>query len=98
MEAEILDQLTRIETRQVEQSLLQKDVLNFSEALVYTGISESHMYKLTSKRLIPHSKPRGKLIFFDRKKLDVWRLSNPVITFAEIDAMTSTYISLNKAK
>ena len=98
MEADILERLTRIESRQVEQSLLQKDVLNFSEALIYTGISESHMYKLTSTRQIPHSKPRGKLIFFDRKKLDSWRLSNPVITFQEIDSRTSTYIALNKIK
>jgi excisionase family DNA binding protein len=98
MEQDIIDRLTRIEILIAEQNSLQKEVLTFEEALVYTGISESHMYKLTSKKLIPHSKPRGKLINFDRKKLDAWRLSNPVITFAEIDARTSTYTSLNKVR
>jgi excisionase family DNA binding protein len=98
MEEKILEMLSRIEARLNEQNLLQKDVFNFAEALVYTGISESHMYKLTHKRLIPHSKPGGKLISFDRKKLDAWRLSNPVMTYEEIDSRTSTYTSLNKKR
>jgi excisionase family DNA binding protein len=97
MEKEIADALARLESKLEEQNLLKKDVLNFEEACSYMDLSKSHLYKLTSKRLIPHSKPRGKLVFFERKKLDEWRLSNPVMTFTEIDNKTSTYVTLNKS-
>ena len=54
-----------------------KEVLTLDEACRYTGISRSYMYKLTSLEKIPHSKPSGKMIYFDRKKLDFWLLRNP---------------------
>jgi excisionase family DNA binding protein len=53
-----------------------KNVLTFSEALIYTGLKRSYMYKLTATGKIPHSKPNGKLIFFDRKLLDQWLTQN----------------------
>ena len=53
-----------------------KNVLTFSEALLYTGFKRSYMYRLTAAGKIPHSKPNGKLIFFDRRKLDSWLTSN----------------------
>ena len=49
----------------------------------YLGITESHMYKLTSGGKIPHYKPTGKLIYFSRSELDDWLLHNRV--FNEID-------------
>ena len=55
----------------------KKEVLTLDEACRYTGISRSYMYKLTSLEKIPHSKPSGKMIYFDRKKLDSWLLRNP---------------------
>lgn len=45
----------------IEQLLRgQKNVLNFSEACDFTGISPSYMYKLTHNARIPHYKPHGK--------------------------------------
>lgn len=42
----------------IEQLLRgQKNVLNFSEACDFTGISPSYMYKLTHSARIPHYKP-----------------------------------------
>jgi len=35
------------------------------------------MYKLTCAGKIPHSKPRGKLIYFEKKQLNSWLLGNP---------------------
>lgn len=61
----------------IEKLLLtNKKVLSFDEACDYTGISRSYMYKLTSSGKIPHSKPGGKLIFFNRDRLEVWLLAN----------------------
>ncbi len=53
-----------------------KNVLTLEEAVEYTGISRSYMYKLTARGEIPYSKPQGKLIYFSREKLDQWLLSN----------------------
>jgi hypothetical protein len=46
----ILDKLTEIANKLDEQNILQKTVLNLSEAAKYLDISESHLYKLTSTR------------------------------------------------
>ena len=53
-----------------------KRALTFDEACIYSGISKSYMYKLTSAGIIPFSKPNGKMIWFDKQKLDHWLLSN----------------------
>ena len=53
-----------------------KNVLTLEEAVEYTGISRSYMYKLIARAEIPYSKPQGKLIYFSREKLDQWLLSN----------------------
>lgn len=81
----------------IEKSLLsQKSVLTFEECCQYTGWSESHLYKLTSKRLIPHSKPGGKDIFFEREKIDEFLLKNPIKTQQEINQEANSYV-LRKA-
>lgn len=47
-----------------------KNVLNFEEAVEYTGFSPSYLYKLTSTGKVPHYKPYGKMIFFKREELE----------------------------
>jgi excisionase family DNA binding protein len=73
-------QLDRIE----RASLGQKPVLNFEEFCLYTGISQSFAYKLTSGRCIPYSQPNGKKIYFDRLEVDKWLLKNPVKTTPQL--------------
>lgn len=81
----------------IENLLLsQKTVLNFDEVSEFTGLSKSHLYKLTSAGRIPHYKPNGKYIFFDRVEIEKWLLRNRVKTIDEIDAEASTYVTLNK--
>ncbi|MET6989730.1 helix-turn-helix domain-containing protein [Sediminicola arcticus] len=70
----ILDRLNRLEKLLVGQ----KEVMTFDEACDYTGISRSYLYKLTAKGKIPHSKPNGKLLFFEKTKLVNWLLQNKV--------------------
>lgn len=53
-----------------------KDTLNFKEACLYTGLSNSQLYKLAKNGNIPHYKPSGKLLFFSRRELDGWLCRN----------------------
>jgi hypothetical protein len=57
----IIEKLDNIEKMISEQNLLKKEVLNFSEACQYIDVSESHLYKLTSRKQIPHFCPQGKM-------------------------------------
>ncbi|MDT0642267.1 helix-turn-helix domain-containing protein [Zunongwangia sp. F363] len=66
------DRLLRIE----KLLTANKEVLTLEEACLYTGISMSYMYKLTAAEKIPHSKPSGKMIYFERTKLNAWLLRN----------------------
>lgn len=90
---QLKSQLDRIEQKAL---LSNKKVLTFEEACIYCNFKKNHMYRLTSKQMIPHSKPRSKMIFFDREKLDEWLLKNPVKTKDEINSQASTYVATHK--
>ena len=53
-----------------------KDILNMKEVGLYLDISQSLLYKLTCNGEIPHFKPRGKMIFFEKKELVTWIKQN----------------------
>jgi len=72
-----------------------KSVLDLSEAAVFTGYSESHLYNLTSKRQIPHYKKNRKL-YFKKQELEEWMLEREVKTDKEIRSKASTYVSTHK--
>lgn len=57
-----------------------KQLMTIDEVANYTGWSKSHVYKLTSQRLIPHYKPLNKSIFFKRSEIDKWIFQHPVAT------------------
>lgn len=88
----ILQKLDQIEQKLNEQTLLKKEVLNFSEACQYLDISESHLYKLTSQKRVPHFCPQGKRLYFNRLQLDNWLQQNKQTTVDEIDQQASDYI------
>ncbi|REL32699.1 DNA-binding protein [Thalassotalea euphylliae] len=67
-------------------SLGLKNVLTFDECVEYTGLSKGYLYKLTHARQIPHCKPSGKKIYFSRKEIDSWLLSNRVMTTKEVES------------
>lgn len=62
-----------------------KAVLTATEAAAYLGVSLSCLYKWTMNRVIPHSKPNGKLCYFEREELEKWMLSNRVSTEQELE-------------
>ena len=72
--------------------LSQKTVLNFDEASVYTGLSKSHLYKLTSTGGVPCYKPTGKKLYFDKEELDEWMLRNKKLSQDEIDDKAENFL------
>lgn len=64
--------------------LSNKETLNIDEAAIYTNLSVSYLYKLTSTQQIPHFKPRGKMCYFNRHELDSWLQQNRVNTIEDI--------------
>mgnify|MGYP002085181490 CR=1 FL=1 len=81
-----------------ELKILQKTVLNFEEACTYLSISQSHLYRLTAQRLIPHFCPHGKKLYFKRDEIDTWLLRNRRSSADEIDAAATDYIIRNRRK
>ncbi len=60
-------------------------ILNFTEAATYLRLSKSYLYKLTSRKEIPHLKPGGKLVYFRQSDLDKWLLQRPVASRSQIE-------------
>lgn len=75
-----------------------KNVLSFEEASRFLNLSKSYLYKLTSGNLIPHYKPQGKMLYFERAELEAWLRRNPVKTQAQIEAEAQQYVLGRSAK
>lgn len=58
------------------QLIAHKEILSFKESLIYLDVSESFLYKLTAKKAIEFTKPNGGKIYFSKKDLNNWMLSN----------------------
>ncbi len=89
------DSLMKIESKlcRIEEVLIgSKEVLTFDEASVYSGISKSYLYKLTSTGGIPCYKPSGKLLYFHKPELDAWMLSNRKATNEEMSIKANTLL------
>lgn len=71
---------------------LTKNVLSFEEASRFLNLSKSYLYKLTSGNLIPHYKPQGKMLYFERAELEAWLRRNPVKTRTQIEAEAQQYV------
>ena len=78
MEMEIRELEFQLKEADKLKSLLlsQKDVFNIDELATYTGYSKSSIYKLTSKNIIPYYKGLGKFVWFERKEIESWLLTN----------------------
>ena len=68
------------ELNKIEERLyVVKEMLTTEEASKYLGISQSQIYKLTMNMQIPHFKPKGKTIYFNRQELLRWMRKNHVV-------------------
>ncbi|TDT46686.1 excisionase family DNA binding protein [Maribacter spongiicola] len=88
---ERLDRLERLLTA-------NKEVLTFEETCDYTGISRSYLYKLTASGNIPHSKPNGKMLFFEKARLNAWLLRNDRKSTSEIETEALNHIFKNRRR
>ena len=90
-----MDKNLEMRVSELEQMLfLTKDVLSFDEASKF--LSKSYLYKLTSGNLIPHYKPQGKMLYFERTDLEMWLRQNPVKTQAQIEQEVQRYVMSSK--
>ena len=93
MEEKILEKLDKIEKLTI---LSAKNVLCFNDVAILTGLSKSHLYKLTCSHQIPHYKPNGKQIYFDRTEVENWMKQNKIATTAEIEQAATSYVTTGK--
>lgn len=81
-----------------EPSAPPKEVLTLEEASEFLGLSKSQIYKLTGSASIPHYKPNGKYIYFDRTELVEWVKQNPVKTRKEHELDAVRYVASKPLK
>lgn len=93
MEDIILSKLEAIERNSL---LAAKNVLTIDDVAVLTGMSKSHLYKLTCSRQIPFYRPNGKLVYFDRQELEGWLKQNRVTTQEEAEQQAIAYVMTHK--
>lgn len=73
--------------------LAAKNMLTLEDVLLLTGLSKSHLYKLTCGRQIPHYKPNGKQIYFDRAEIEAWMKQGRVNTVDESEHIAALYLA-----
>lgn len=78
-----LEELIKSESSK-ENKIPRLKMLDFEESVSYLGISRSSLYKLSSQRKIPHTKPNGKKLYFKVSDLDNWLEKNEVFSTPEI--------------
>ena len=77
--------------KSIEETLYTtKDILNMKEVCQYLDISQSLLYKLTCSGEIPHFKPRGKMIFFEKKELIEWIKKSKLLSSEIIKSSSKT--------
>ena len=71
--------------------LYSKEVLTSYEAAQYMGISKSYLYKLTMKQQIPHYKPMGKMVYFNRQELESWLQGNRIFPQSQLSEKAQAF-------
>ena len=92
---EIKKQLDRIEQLTL---LAAKPVLKIEDVAILTGLSESHIYKLTSQKRIPHYKKEGKTLYFDKQEIVDWMKETRIATVQETEADAQRYLIRNGSR
>ena len=88
-----MEELAEIKTLTL---LASKNVLTINDVSLLTGVSRSTIYKMTSKKLLPHYKPNSKLLFFNRKEIEEWAQQNRVMSQQEAEQKALAYSVANK--
>ena len=79
--------------------LSAKKVLTMSDCALLTGLSKSHIYKMCSKKLIPHWKSDGgKFTYFSKDEVEAWQLQHRVKTSSELETEAANHIVFSKQR
>ena len=89
----IKEELLEIKKLIKQKHILVKEILTLEEAAIYLGQSKSSLYKLTSKKEIPHYIPGGKKIYFKKHEIDDWILKSKVYSVTELEPQINDYLS-----
>jgi len=82
------------ENNNIDTSLIvRKEILSFREALLYMDVSQSFLYKLTSKKAIEFTKPNGGRIYFKKSVLDNWMLQNQSSNLESLEDEVFEYLA-----
>lgn len=95
MDESLNETLAAIERNTMLAAVSVKRVLTLEEAALFTGLSKSRVYFLTSTKQIPHYKPSGKMVYFDREELEEWLRRVRVTTIDEAAEEAAAYAALN---
>lgn len=88
-----MEKTLEMRVEELERMLfLTKNVLSFDEASTFLNLSKSYLYRLTSGNLIPHYKPQGKMLYFEKSELEAWLRQNPVKTKTQIEQEAQKYV------
>lgn len=77
-------------------AICKKEILNVKECALYVGVSISTIYKWMFNKMIPYSRPCGKLAFFRREEVEEWLLSNRCASQQEISERADQYLQNKK--
>ncbi len=92
-------ELILLKLERIEKHIFSlKTILTVDELSEYTGFKKSYIYKLVHQNLIPFSKPNGKVLFFEKIKIDTWLLGNSSSSKSEIESIAIHYAKSNKSK
>lgn len=75
--------------------IAHKDILSFKEALIYLDVSESMLYKLTSKNAIKFTKPNKGKLYFKKSDLNDWMLQNESIGIEDLEDEIFNHLNKN---
>ena len=76
-------------------AFLEKDVWSAQELCHFLCIKRAYLYKLTMEGRIPHYKPGGKVLLFDRKEIMDWIHSAPGYCQETIQRKLDEYLRKN---
>lgn len=74
-----------------------KKVFNVEDLVLYTGLSESTIYKLSRLDMIPKGENKGiRKLFFEKERIDAWLLGKPDISDEYFEELFNEKLLKNK--
>lgn len=86
-----MDEVKQLLKKMEEDMSRQKRLITLKEMAKHLGVSKSYLYKLTSKGLIPHYKPTGKVIYFEKSEVEEWLMKNPIKAVSQLEEEATSY-------